>query len=109
MKNEPARLAKWKRVLTIEMMSSEESVSGDDDEEAFQIKSLPWRSEKFNHFMGTLDTAAKNAATRKSKRMRNTRIEGRQSSTRKAPLNKFRDCMWVIKRAYHPVSQTEDP
>lgn len=92
MKNEPARLAKWKRVLTIDMMSSEESVSDGEDKEAFQIKSLPWRSEKFNHVMGILDTAAKNAATHKSNGMRNTRIEG-QSSTRRAPLNKFRDCM----------------
>jgi len=107
MKNEPARLAKWKHVLTIDMMSSEESVSDGEDEEAFQIRSLPWRSEKFNHFMGTLDTAAKNAATRTSKRMRNTRIEGHHSSTKRAPLNKFRDCMWVIKRAYHPVAQTD--
>ena len=29
MKNEQARLAKWKSVLTIDMMSSEESVSDD--------------------------------------------------------------------------------
>ena len=54
-------MVKWKRVLTID---TEESVNGSEDKEAFLVKSLPWRSEKFNDFMGTLDTVAKNAATR---------------------------------------------
>ncbi len=110
MKNDPARLTKWKRVLTIDMMSSEESDydSGSDSEEVFKIRSLPWRSEKCNHFVATLDAAAKTSATRKSKQMRNTRIEG-LPSTRRAPLSKFRDCMWAIKRSYHPVQQSEEP
>ncbi len=109
MTNDPGRLAKWKRVITIEMMSSEDSDSGgSDNEEVFKVKLLTWRSEKVNHFIKTLDRASTSTSTRKSKKMQTKRIDGAPSA-RKAPINKFKDCLWTIKRAYHPVQQVEEP
>ena len=94
LKNDAARLEKWEKIINIDFMSSEDSCSDEDgdDEPTFLLKPLPWRSEKVNNFLGTLDEAAKTISNKQSKKMRYNRSKSTPSK-RRCPLHCYKDCL----------------
>ena len=62
----------WKESLIVELMSSEES----EDDKAFTIHPLPWRSMKATDFMHCLDSKHEKKKSRKSRVMTYERHEG---------------------------------
>ena len=93
--------------MTLDFMSSEESANGSDsDDDKFMEKPIPWISEKLTDFFkNKLDPAT---FSRKGKHMRQHHIEG-SSTERQAPVRKYRDCLWMLHRSVHPVTQQPAP
>ena len=61
---------KWMPCLVPDMMSSEESEDGDEEQTTFQVHPLPWRSDKVTAFIKKLDLIkSKNCTSQWSKRM----------------------------------------
>ena len=89
---------KWDVVMTVEMMSSEESDAGSESEDngassGFITHPLPWRSDKVSSFFKSLDHKAHKGQTRRSKQMTQARVTG-FSSQRPKPAG-LPD--WVFK------------
>lgn len=81
--NETAR-NKWKEVLTLDIMSSEESgVEADDD--VLYVRPLPWRSEKVVDMLKILDEKAMSGKSRLSRRQRKRRVRLQTSSSDQRP------------------------
>ena len=66
-----AQKEKWAPCVVAEMMSSEESDDDDGDEEStvLMVRPLPWRSDKVNSFLSSLDTKFSNNQSKKSAMM----------------------------------------
>ena len=78
----------WKKVVTKEFMSSEESGEENDGGEArpvIYVKVLPWRASKVGRFLRTLDHKATKNKSRQSKQQTLPRVVG-QYSTRSKPV-----------------------
>ena len=93
--------------MTLDFMSSEESANSSDSEnEKFIVKPIPWRSEKVTDmFKNKLDPIISSS---KGKRMRQPRIEG-SPTQRRAPVRRYKDCLWTLHRSVHPVAQQSAP
>ncbi len=92
---------KWMTVMEDDFMSTEESC--EDDNTAFTIRPLTWRSLEVNDFFGRLDTAAKNRRSSQSRKMRYERHTG-EPSQRPCPVSKYgKSLLWAFSRAYHPA------
>ena len=75
---------KWKKVVTAEFISSEES--GDEDN-VIIVKPLLWRAEKVTRFFYKLDDLSSTNKTPQAKRQRKTRIVSTDYSERKQSDN----------------------
>lgn len=62
----------WLQCLVPELMSSEDS----EDDGAFLVRPLPWRSDKASNFIAALDHKGKKKRSRRSKVMSFTRKVG---------------------------------
>ena len=67
---------KWKKVLQINFMSSEES----EDEDVIEVHPIPWRSERVTTFLHSLDDKARDKKSPQARRQMKTRREGAPSS-----------------------------
>lgn len=77
----------WLPCLVTEMMSSEESdVDESDGTRIYVTKQLPWRSDKLNQFLDSLDNKAKKYASQRSRMMKFKRVCGLPSD-RPKPLS----------------------
>ena len=74
---------KWNKVLVVDMISSEESNSDDDD--LITTKPLPWRSPRVGTFFRQLDEKAYDTKSRQAKRQRKKRVLGHVDSERSMP------------------------
>ena len=66
-------------------MSNEESDIDDNDEQILVIKRLPWRSEKVNHFIKSLDEKHQQRKTLQARRQEKRRVQDREVSSRPGP------------------------
>lgn len=76
----------WKKVVTKDFMSSEESGEenvGDGARQVIFIKVLPWRAPKVNRFFKTLDHKASKNKSRQSRQQTLPRVVGRYSNRSK--------------------------
>ncbi len=83
--------SKWKECLVPEVMSSEDS----EDDGSFTVRPLPWRSEKANSFLSSLDCKHGKKQSKKSKIMTLCR-ENRSPSDRSKPIDGSIPA-WVFK------------
>ena len=70
---------KWKCVLSMEYMSSDES-STEGDKEIIFSHPLPWLSPNVQHLKRTLDETSKKEKSPQARRMVKDRVEGSYSS-----------------------------
>ena len=75
---------KWKKILKIDVMSSEESDS-DPSNDAMIVKPLEWRSAIVDRFLKKLDDKALEVKSPRAKRQRKLRITSSASSQRNPP------------------------
>lgn len=73
---------KWKKVLTADFISSEESSSENDD---VFVKPIPWRSDLVSNFFEELDKKIKEKKTSQANRQRKVRRLSIHSSDRVIP------------------------
>lgn len=76
----------WRKIVTLDLMSSEES-SMDEEEEVIKIHPLPWRASKVTRMFQHLDTEALKSKSPQSRRQRKRRVEG-ESSQRVQPIDR---------------------
>ena len=69
----------WENILSVEMMSSENSGDDSSDDTIF-VKPLPWRSSEVNSFMARLDEQTLSTKSVSSKRMSRKRTTGEDSA-----------------------------
>ncbi len=69
----------WLKVMTVELMSSEES-DYDNNEEVIVVHPLPWLSDKVVNFKQTLDLEIKKDKTPQARRQMKQRIVGTPSA-----------------------------
>jgi hypothetical protein len=69
------------------MISSEEDNDGEDDDDVFVVRPLPWRSTAVDNFFKSLDTHSKSNKTKQAVRQMKSRVLGAPSS-RPKPLDK---------------------
>lgn len=74
----------WKSILTIELMSSDESDYNDNGKEVLVSYQLPWLSDAVNNFKQVLDRESLKGKMQQSLRQMKPRIEG-SPSTRQHP------------------------
>lgn len=84
---------KWKEIMTIDAMSSDESDMEEGDE-VIVVHPLPWLSQSVVHFKMTLDEQIKSSKTPQSKRQTKKRLVGCPS--KRCVLDNFPP--WAIKR-----------
>ena len=84
---------KWNKVLVPEVISSEESDSG-ENEEIVYVKPLPWRSELVNNFFAQLDDKIAETKSAQARRQRKKRMVSISNSTRKVPTGLPK---WAVK------------
>ena len=75
---------KWRKVLLLEMVSSEESGSGEDDN-ANYVKELPWRASIVTEFFYDLDEQYAAAKSSQARRQTKQRLPSTTGSSRPAP------------------------
>ena len=87
---------KWLPCLVADLMSSEESEDGDDGEEqiAFKVHPLLWRSDKVTSFVKKLDLKNKSSTSQRSKRMAMKRSIGLPSD--RLPPDTLAE--WMVKK-----------
>ena len=78
---------KWKKVLTIGYLSSEES-GMDDENEVIIVKHLPWRSSYVNQMFNRLDEKAITEKSPQSRRQMKKRVTG-EASARSKPAGEI--------------------
>ena len=77
--SDPKKKDKWREVLHIKIMSSEESaVKG--DLEFIQVKRLPWRSDEASDIIRCLDDRILSDRSPQSRRQAKKRVQGENSS-----------------------------
>ena len=79
----PRDREKWSKVLTIDMISSEES---DGEEDTIIVHPLQWRSEKVSCFLHSLDSKANDEKSPQAKRQTKRRVESSEHSLRSLPV-----------------------
>ena len=77
---------KWEKVLTSQMISSDESET-DDDKAVLVVNELEWRSDRVTNFFVKLDSAHEDRKSEQAKRQTKPHIRNGTTSTRVAPLN----------------------
>ena len=82
---------KWKKIFVPDIVSSEESDSGNEDN--IVVKSLAWRSERVNKMFHLLDEEIEKGKTTQARRQKRQRVIGTEASTRQAPTD-FPD--WAV-------------
>ena len=75
---------KWQKVLVTQLMSSDESGT-DEEQPAFIVKELQWRSDKVTSFFEKLDRAHTTRKTEQATRQTKRRVRKGVSSERPAP------------------------
>ena len=78
---------KWEKVLTSELISSDESEVDDDDKAVLVVKKLAWRSDRVTNFFAKLDSAHEDRKSEQAKRQTKPRIHKGIVSTREAPAH----------------------
>ena len=86
---------KWMPCLVPDMMSSEESEDGDEEQAMFQVHPLLWRSDKVTVFIKKLDLKSKNCTSQRSKRMAVKRSIGLPSD--RLPPDSLSE--WMVKKS----------
>lgn len=81
--------AKYKKVMTMDYMSSEYSVTDDDGSDMFVASKLEWRSEELNKLFGALDQKHVSRMSRSSRRMLVKRSEANECSRRQPPRKSY--------------------
>ena len=76
--SDPKKKDKWREVLHIKIMSSEESAV-EGDLEVIQVKPLPWRSDEANDILRHLDDRILSDRSQ-SRRQAKKRVQGENSS-----------------------------
>lgn len=74
----------WEGVLTVDMMSSEESAE-EEDEEVYLHRPLPWRSARLTQMLHYLDSKVAINQSALSRRQRKRRIATDEPSSRPKP------------------------
>ncbi|XP_056003490.1 uncharacterized protein LOC125662973 [Ostrea edulis] len=95
---EEAKKAKIYAVMDMTLMSSEEEVFSDDDQEKlfFKIKPLPWRSDEMNEVIKQLNQKYERYPSSRSKRQMVKRVQGDIRSTRAKPTHFKEEQEWVF-------------
>ena len=70
---------KWQKILTTEMMSSEESVS-DEGEEVLKVKKLSWRKPIVEDMLKKLDSTLYSSKSPQARRQMKRRVLGEVSN-----------------------------
>ena len=78
--------AKWEKVLTSELISSDES-EVNDDEAVLVVKELAWRSDRVANFFAKLDSAHEDRKSEQATRQTTPRIRKGVMSMREAPAH----------------------
>ena len=75
----------WKKIMTVDFMSSEESgeEERDGERQVIQVKALPWRAPKVDRFFKALDHKSFKNCSRQSKQQTLPRVRGHRSSRSK--------------------------
>lgn len=74
---------KWEKVLTADMVSSEESDV--DQPDVVFIKSLPWRADRVNDFFTQLDEKSNDSKGPQARRQKKRRMLSSTPSSRMLP------------------------
>ena len=82
---------KWMKYLVPELMSSEDN----EDDGSFVLHQIPWRSQKANDFITSIDTKYDTKRSKKSKVMTAERIPGTYSDRPKPAEGTLP--LWTIK------------
>ena len=88
--------AKWSKVITLDLMSSEES-GNDGDEEVLIHHPIPWISSTGKTFKRKLDEASLKGKSPQSKRQKKTRVGG-PMSTRSLPNEYDKFPSWIFMK-----------
>ena len=86
---------RWKVVMDIEFMSSEES-GMDEDEEVIMVKCLPWRSDQVNELLKRIDDRINRDRSSQARRQVKKRISSLQTSSRAKPGPDYP--AWLFKK-----------
>lgn len=92
-----ANRKEWDKILTLELMSSDESDVADDGKEILLTHKLPWLSDRVNSFKQILDQESMSGKSRQSIRQMKNRIEGSPSTRQQPePAEKSKYPPWVF-------------
>ena len=69
----------WEKILTLDMVSSEESGT-DDGEEVLIVRPIPWRSARVHHMFRELDRQSLTDKSPQSRRQMKRRVLGENST-----------------------------
>ena len=89
----------WRKIMTMDFMSSDESCIEEGDEEVLVSKPLPWESGKVAHFKQALDDAAFQEKSPLAKRQMKPRRRGMHSS-RPKPRSTSEYPSWAFAGQY---------
>ena len=76
---DPKEKEKWSKILTAELISSEESGS-DNGEQVLIVRALPWRSSRVDHMFRILDKSALSMRSPQGRRQMKRRVAGSTST-----------------------------
>ena len=79
---------KWEKLLTSELISSDESEI-DDDKAMVVVKELVWRSDRVTNFFAKLDNTHEDCKSEQAKRQTKPRIRNGTTSARVAPAHLY--------------------
>ena len=95
MKYSPKDKEKWCKIMTVEMMSSEDSDQGD---ESIIVHPLKWRSDKVTCFLHSLDNKAYEEKSPQAKRQTKKRVVSTIFSERAVPTGKY--ASWAVVNSF---------
>jgi len=76
---------KWEKVLTHDMISSDESDADDNGKAIFSVKELLWRNERVTSFFTKLDDSMEKRKSDQAVRQSKPRVRGNKVSNRDPP------------------------
>ena len=78
---------KWGKILTSDLVSSDESDIDENDKAVLVVKELGWRNDRVTTFFAKLDSAHEDRKSEQAKRQTKSRIRKGVMSTREAPAH----------------------
>ncbi|XP_066929073.1 uncharacterized protein [Clytia hemisphaerica] len=77
---------RYTQIIVPEMMSSEEDRQDENGDSFYYVRSLPWRSKKYNRIVSKIDEAYMQNMSAKAKKQYNKRVPGSPSKRPRPPV-----------------------